>query len=580
MPYSKLKMPIKILFTILIFTFLSIADSVYIKRNSLLNQFTSSPSPATIPHDNQRKIQQKLELETLQLKALEQAKIAEERRKIELARQNNFRKEETKLGLKKWDNFVEITPQFLGDKKTVLSDLFFITNEWQDSLLFIDLRTKIDSEQNNEYNLGLGYRQIFYDKIYGSYIFYDRKKTAANNFFNQITIGAERLSEDWDLRFNLYFPENKEEKIAAAVAIENNKLQVSYGGEKALRGADFEVGRRLPFYNSRLFIGGYYFASDNDNGFVYKKISGIKSRLESKICDFLTIGAQLDGHNSELTIGAFARIRFDFGNSVARKLSAMEARMNDRIIRDIDIITSKYWNITSDVVLAINGATPTQVDFIDLSSTSSALTNNISDAGKNSLVILSGSGTTNGTISLNSGQVLLGGNSNLTINYSTPRGTKSVIYSPNLSAAYITNSTSTANVIKISKDNVAIKGVNISGGLNGIYISGDNLDINLQNINIENSADDGISGSSSDYNNINMSDIILDNIADNGIYFSSTDNSVINMSNFKLSNIGDNGAYISSSSENNVITINNFVVSDISGSIFYNADSSNSINSN
>ncbi len=74
------------------------------------------------------------------------------------------------------------------------------------SLAFLNIFGLGDSLGATEGNIGLGYRQLQNECIYGAYIFYDVRKSAHNNMYNQITFGIEHLRDKFEVRLNGYVP--------------------------------------------------------------------------------------------------------------------------------------------------------------------------------------------------------------------------------------------------------------------------------------------------------------------------------------------------------------------------------------
>ncbi len=117
-----------------------------------------------------------------------------------------------------------------------LGDLQLVVPLWQDTetLIFADLRGRIDDSQSKEGNWGLGWRQIQDNTwIIGAYAFYDLRKTENDNNFSQATVGLEALSVEWEARVNGYIPETKSELANSLnVAQIQNGMVVFRAGEE------------------------------------------------------------------------------------------------------------------------------------------------------------------------------------------------------------------------------------------------------------------------------------------------------------------------------------------------------------
>jgi hypothetical protein len=90
---------------------------------------------------------------------------------------------------------------------------------WQHDtgLLFVNPRASRTDHSEEEYNLGLGYRQLFPKGpfIVGANVFYDYRDTGHSSY-NQFRLGLEFMSPWVDARANYYRPENKETTVANA----------------------------------------------------------------------------------------------------------------------------------------------------------------------------------------------------------------------------------------------------------------------------------------------------------------------------------------------------------------------------
>ena len=75
-----------------------------------------------------------------------------------------------------------------------------------DSILNLNLINLFDSKGAIEGNIGIGFRKMLLDKIYGFYGFYDIRRTQNQNIFHQLTIGAEYFTQNTEFRANIYLP--------------------------------------------------------------------------------------------------------------------------------------------------------------------------------------------------------------------------------------------------------------------------------------------------------------------------------------------------------------------------------------
>jgi hypothetical protein len=297
----------------------------------------------------------------------------------------------------KWNGYVEFlakpgTARHLGQ-----SDLLIPL--WQDKndLTFFNGRGMFDNKSNNEFNLGIGHRHLFSDNIAGAYLFYDNRNTETGNNYYQVTGGAELLTENWDFRVNGYIPENKiatktnNEVLKTTVKdlkskanlntltadlsyMRMDEIKTTTKSEKALPGLDAEIGFRLPFekliksdgllnewaQDVRIYGAGYHFAGSDG----FDSITGVRGRVEARLFDLPLLGPgsrlmggyeiQHDEHRGTQSFGLVS-LRIPFGALGKRlkkqpKLHGLARRMQEPIIRDVDIISTANMHVVDEVV--------------------------------------------------------------------------------------------------------------------------------------------------------------------------------------------------------------------------------------
>lgn len=355
---------------------------------------------------------------------------------------------------KRWGPWVETGGQFSSGRSLGEVNLFVPLLQNSDTLVFTDLRGKFDNNDSVEGNFGLGIRHMLPSGWnLGAYGYYDIRRSPYGNNFHQVTLGAEALSEVFDLRANAYLPVGETERrmdlgatttvgpwsteavlTGTSLAIRHQAVQTtttSYQVEKVLAGADAEIGIRLPVFepdsgfDMRAFVGGYYFGGSD-----VEAISGPRARLEFTAADFadlpgvkVTAGLifQHDDACGEQWISqARLRIPLQAASSAERQpLSYMERRMTDTVVRDVDIVTntrngarSSNDTLTSaeDAVNAWNGKTITSVVRIDGTMQDQAtLQAALDSVGADGIVLLNGNLVATSAISLNDKQLLVGG---------------------------------------------------------------------------------------------------------------------------------------------------------------------------
>ena len=251
-------------------------------------------------------------------------------------------------------------------------------------LLFLNPRTAIVDHDEQEGNLGIGYRQLLpkLDWILGANLYYDYRDTGSFNY-DQWGFGLELLSPWVDARANYYDPDDKRNVVASETqttvsqtvrtssdwrdpyAVDHYVLQdlvttrtlttttttkTFEQYEQALGGYDWEIGLRLPIKSDALearVFGGYY-DFDRDFG---DDARGWKTRAELRVRASLFLDAGLY-ENEDLTgsdwfagarwstpldLGQLARGRNPFGAAKARlrgESSAASARLTEMVQRD------------------------------------------------------------------------------------------------------------------------------------------------------------------------------------------------------------------------------------------------------
>lgn len=269
----------------------------------------------------------------------------------------------SKDDMPKWGPQVEVEAKASSSGRRLIIPKFMMPfYQTDDSMLFVDIRTRQDNRDSDEYNIGLGYRKILDDAflgeqwLVGGYGFFDSLRSKHENEFRQITLGAEAMSESFDIRANMYLPENDAQRTNdASIEVTGNNIYMVGGQEKPLKGYDAEVGFKLPvsWADMRVYGGGYYFDENDDNG--YEEIAGPRGRIEFTLSDQHVDFLPVDG--MEVSLGfeaqnddvrgsqelALLEVKIPLGFAGKTRcnhcLSAVERRMNEFIERDVDIVT-------------------------------------------------------------------------------------------------------------------------------------------------------------------------------------------------------------------------------------------------
>ena len=235
----------------------------------------------------------------------------------------------------------------------------------RDSLFFFNPRVTASDELDPRVSVGLGYRQLFEEPqvILGANVYYDNFDTVNNDRINQLGFGGEMLTRWFDLRANIYLPDQKRYKINQTQTVSTSQTSSSstqalgpqitsqtlgYQGynitqttngvnvfrttttaddvqttrffdqyEAGMPGGNVEAGVLLPWLDRyadvRVFGGYYYF--DNQFG---KNIQGAESRLEIRALPAVTFDAMYYANKEVIGSHWFFGVRvsmpFDLAN--------------------------------------------------------------------------------------------------------------------------------------------------------------------------------------------------------------------------------------------------------------------------
>ncbi len=364
---------------------------------------------------------------------------------------------------------------------------------WQDSttLMFGSLRGRIDTDDNREGNLGLGVRHMMQGGWnLGGYAYYDRRRTEADNHFNQATLGVEALGiplpgTELDLRANAYLPFGSTVRGAgvsgggpSTASIVGASVQVSSPGvdireERALKGFDAEIGLRVPIWSltddkaMRVYAGAYRFDSSATDAVVGPRVRAemVMYRVPG-LWDGarLTFGAEYQHDDLRRHQGfGLARLRIPlqfFGTEAPSRLNAQERRMTDPVVRDVDIVSAAaVQSLPTVVETATRTAGGQTLTVIDGAQTAAAdVPTAVAAAGQSSVVVLAGSftGTASTAITLNAGQTLMGEGA---LNVVTPSGRGATLNAPRVSL----NSSRGAGPAVIMANDSTLQGLTILG---------------------------------------------------------------------------------------------------------------------
>jgi len=363
-----------------------------------------------------------------------------------------------------------------------------------------DLRGAVSGEGEFTASVGLGGRAAMgAGWLFGAYAYFDLGSGQYGSTFKQISGGIELLSDSWEFRLNGYLPVGDTEAEVdglTTVTVEGGTFAVRQGYEVALHGIEAEAGFTLPVFAAdddrslKLFANAFSFESQRT-----EPLHGVGARLEYAFAAFdsflpgsaLTLGAGLRYDNrDELSGGVFARLSAPLGGDTL--LARVERR--DRVTTDAGAFGERQNALFAD------GQATGKV--ASISSSTANLNGAIAGAGENGIILASGDIAVDTALQLAAGQVLLGGGgvlelkaagSGKTVHFTNtgaattlkgsaaglPEGRNDVVV---LAAGATVQSLAITGgrnaIVGQGTNDVAIRDVAISGGLNGIKLA--NLD--------------------------------------------------------------------------------------------------------
>lgn len=403
------------------------------------------------------------------------------------------------------------------ERSTLLTEFWVPIVQNEDDVLYGDLRYLGDDQQNQEGNIGIGYRSLEpdLDAVVGAHAWIDRRETDRGSTFYQTTLGVEWLGDIVDARVNGYIPLSDEEEYATGSAsdpyLAGTGIFVNQIGtliEEPQSGVDGEIGLRVPLLEEtvdsiRAYGGGYYFDGDKTD-----KVAGWRTRLAVDISPAIQLGGRYQNDEARGSHGFVElTVRFPFDSKRSFRKQGISSRMDESPERDIDIVTD---SVVSDdgVRQVINTETGQVQQVLHVDNTAAAGGNGsvenpynaLADAEASSqahgiIYVHEGSGTTGQDtgIALNKdGQSLIG--SGIDFVWDNNRfGIRNQNYAPGAvvlasatQAPVLTNFNGGAGV-SVSADNVLVTGITVDGAdRDGILVSASGAGASAQNIRITN----------------------------------------------------------------------------------------------
>lgn len=232
-------------------------------------------------------------------------------------------------------------------------------------LVFFDLTTRLDDNDGNELNLGLGWRAFLgEDFVGGMNFFFDTMESEHNVRYAQLGFGVELLSNKYfDLRANFYEIMSSDDEAVIGEAdyqFGSTSLLVSQGVEEALGGIDAEVGFLVPFISrymeTRAYVGGFWLDSDIVKD---SDLRGLKYRIEARPSRFISLNVDVtrdELRGTDTFVGGYIEIPFSLDrifrgkspfitakdDTLGRGVRPLKARMSDKVERDRHIRTRSF----------------------------------------------------------------------------------------------------------------------------------------------------------------------------------------------------------------------------------------------
>lgn len=376
----------------------------------------------------------------------------------------------------KWAPYLDLEGKPGSKRNLGEADLFLPLTQSSASMLFADLRGRWGSDGGQEGNFGLGARRML-DSGWniGGYGFFDRRRSDHGNYFNQITLGIEALSQDWDLRANGYLPVGTYSYTVDSLntaTLSGTSIIFRNGLEQSMGGFDGEIGWRVPLFGAaaqrqlRIYAGGYRFARDG-----MPTVQGPRGRVDLTFDEVpglwrgsrLSLGLEVqhDAPRGTQTFGLL-RLRIPLERLPGGErptLSPMERRMTDPVVRDVDVVTQAgSYGAPEIVTQTASGQNITVVDS-NSTSTTSALQAALNTAGAGT-VILSGTFNTNAAIQMSAGQTIIGRGS---LSVRSPSGHTATLTTPGATISAATDSTLSALIMN---NGTTLDGVTVTNTYN------------------------------------------------------------------------------------------------------------------
>ena len=280
------------------------------------------------------------------------------------------------------------------------TSLFAPLSQDSDTLFFTQMDGRFFTDPDaREGNFAFGLRHVADDVILGGFLSYDGRYSQSNNYYDQVTLGGELLTEHFDIRANGYLPLRDEKHVSSDGDILLTNTSISMiaiqGYEVPLWGVDGEVSARLfesTDQKHQLWagIGGYYF--DSRDGELDADVFGPRGRLEYHFdSPDSPWGVTLSGSVSDddmrgTRYEAGIRLRWMLSEPGERDTDPLLQRLSDRIYRDPDIVIGdRTSSLRENVMDTLTGV---ELERVAWASDSADLGTAVGAAAANTLLIV------------------------------------------------------------------------------------------------------------------------------------------------------------------------------------------------
>ncbi len=387
--------------------------------------------------------------------------------------------------------------------------LFLPLSQTARSLTYLDLRyLEQDLDQSESRRLrgcvGLGTRQVIAtDRVLGYWASLDQLPSWNGSTFRQFSGGLELLNEESGLRINGYLPEQAVAPVASApvpvLTGDNLVLRTLRSGETTCSGGEVEYEHRLSCQEpadcdardlfcgramtveSWIVAGVFRYNNTRKLAGADNSFHGQRLRAELRLFDLPVLGL-----DSQMIAGAYIQqdirgqvtggtlsLRIPLGHQDACEcrcpLSGLGRRMVSPVIRNMNVVSRRAEDTDEPVKFAFTDRAVSRVVQID-GNTGNPI-QAFSNAGQDSLVIINGQISNNGTYAFSNGQAAVGGGGCIDL-YGCESGTRFTFTAPGAVGQLISTvgAGSTSPVMHLADDNT-VSGLTIEGGRDGLLSS-------------------------------------------------------------------------------------------------------------